>query len=101
MERAPHQPPQLDRAVRLRLRPAASRRVGADLLVNVGGATASVQRINGAGPELWSAFAKGHTIAEAASALAEHTGSSSDEVERVVLAFATQLVQAGLAEPTW
>lgn len=101
MERAPDQPPQLQGAVGLRLAPAASRMVGADLLVNVGGSTAFVQRIDGAGAELWSAFADGQTIAEASATLAERTGASPIEVRRVVFAFAAQLIQANLAEPTW
>jgi hypothetical protein len=85
---------------RLQLVPAATRGFGASLLINVGGATAPVRRLDGAGPELWAAFAGGQTIAEAAIAMADRTNASLPEVERVVRTFATQLVGAGLAEPT-
>ena len=47
----------INRSTRFRLAPAATRRLGSDLLVNAGGATASVQRLMGTGPELWECFA--------------------------------------------
>ncbi len=98
MEPAPDAP-RLDRRSRLALVPAATRRVGGDLLVNVGGATAAVQRLGGAGPDLWEAFAGGASVAEAAVDLADRTRSSTEEVERVVLDFAQGLVRADLARP--
>jgi hypothetical protein len=90
----------LDPDVRLALAPAATRRVGADLLVNHGGATEPVRRLDGVGPQLWAAFAAGSTIGEAAASMAERTGASPPDVERVVRTFATELVRAGLAEAT-
>lgn len=91
----------IDRAVRLQLKPAATRMVGAELFVNAGGSTAPVQRLGGAGPELWAEFAAGRTIAEAAATLVARTGASPSEVEAVVQAFAQQLLHAELAETTW
>lgn len=90
----------LDRDVRLTLAPAATRRVGADLLVNHGGATGPVRRLDGVGPQLWAAFADDQTIAQAAASMTERTGASGPDVERVVRTFATELVRAGLAEAT-
>lgn len=91
----------LDPSVRLRLMPAATRRLGADLLVNVGGAEAPVHRLVGAGSELWWAFAAGLTLGEAAKYVGEQTNVSRLEVEQHVVAFAADLVRVGLAEPTW
>ncbi len=90
----------LGRDVRLELAPAATRDFGTSLLVNAGGAAAPVRRLDGAGPELWAAFASGRSIAEAAAAMADRTHAAPTEVEHVVRAFATELVAAGLAEPT-
>lgn len=86
--------------MRLRLEPAATRRLGADLLVNVGGATAPVHRLVGAGSELWWAFAAGLTLREAAAEVGAGTSASAAEVESQVLAFAAELVRVGLAELT-
>ncbi|HEX9766538.1 MAG TPA: hypothetical protein VGA36_07220, partial [Nitriliruptorales bacterium] len=70
---------------RLRLAPAATRALGADLLVSVGGATRPVERLAGSGPVLWHAFAAGLTIAEAARELAERSNAAPDLVEAHVL----------------
>jgi hypothetical protein len=88
----------LEPSDRLHLVPSATRRLGPDLLVSAGGATRSVERLTGSGPELWSAFAAGLTLAEAAARLAQSTGASVTMVEPHVLEFAEALVQAGLAE---
>ena len=95
-----HRQPDLGPSSRLEFRPAATRMIGADLLVNVGGATGLVQRLDGAGPEIWKAFAGGQTIAEAATTLADRAGTSPSQAVRIVHDFATELVRAGLAEPT-
>ena len=58
-------PRRIESSTRFRLVPAATRRLGSDLLVNVGGATAPVQRLMGTGPELWECFERGCTVAEA------------------------------------
>jgi hypothetical protein len=89
----------LSPASRLRLAPAATRAIGADLLVSVGGATRPVERLAGSGPELWRAFGDGLTIAEAARLLAERTGSPPERVEAHVLEFAATLIAGDLAEP--
>lgn len=91
----------LDPSTRVSLAPAATRMLGADLYVNVGGATASVKCITGSGAELWSAFGQGLTIAEVAARHAARTGAPVAEVEADVLRFATVLVEANLAEPAW
>jgi hypothetical protein len=83
---------------RLRLVPSASRRLGSDLLVSAGGATRPVERLTGSGPELWSAFAAGLTVGEAAARLAQSTGAAVSTVEPHVLEFAEALVHAQLAE---
>lgn len=83
----------------VRLAPAATRVVGSDLLVNAGGATGSVERLVGSGPELWWAFDQGLTLGEAAARLTARTGAPPDVVEAHVLKFAAALVEAGLAEP--
>jgi hypothetical protein len=83
---------------RLRLVPSATRRLGTDLLVSAGGATRPVERLTGTGPELWSAFAAGLTLAEAAARLAQRTGAAVPSVEPHVLEFAEALVHAQLAE---
>jgi hypothetical protein len=90
----------IDRTTRLRLAPAATRLLGSDLLVNVGGATAPVQRLLGTGPELWECFARGFTVGEAAAHLAPREGAPAD-IEANVVAFGTSLVRARLAEPVW
>jgi hypothetical protein len=89
----------LEPSDRLRLAPSATRRLGSDLLVSAGGATRPVERLTGSGPELWSAFAAGLTISEAAAGLAHHTGAAVATVEPQVLAFAEGLVRARLADP--
>ena len=94
------EPRLLPRDARLQLAAAATRTFGSSLLINAGGAVAPVRRLDGAGPELWAAFAGGRTIAEAAAAMAEQTNAALPDVERVVRTFATQLVDAGLAEPS-
>jgi Coenzyme PQQ synthesis protein D (PqqD) len=91
-------PRPLDPSTRLRLAPAATRRLGSDLLVNAGGATAPVQRLMGTGAELWECFARGLSVGEAVTLLAQRTGAPAD-VERNVVEFGTALVRAGLAEP--
>jgi Coenzyme PQQ synthesis protein D (PqqD) len=83
---------------RLRLAPSATRRLGPDLLVNVGGATRPVERLTGTGPELWASFAAGITLGEAAARLAQRAGATLATVEPHVLEFAAALVDAGLAE---
>jgi hypothetical protein len=90
----------IDRSTRFRLLPAATRVLGPDLLVNVGGATAPVQRLMGTGPELWHCFEQGFTIAEAAAHVADRDGAPAD-IEANVVAFGTSLVRARLAEPVW
>jgi hypothetical protein len=83
---------------RLRLAPSATRRLGSDLLVSVGGATRPVERLTGTGPEVWQAFAAGLTVRDTATHLAERTGSPVTTVEPNVLEFAHALIRAGLAE---
>jgi hypothetical protein len=84
---------------RRRLVPSATRRLGSDLLVSTGGATRPVERLTGSGPELWSAFAAGLSVGEAAARLADRTGAAVATVESQVLEFAEALVRARLAEP--
>jgi hypothetical protein len=91
----------LDPSMRLRVVPTATRRLGADLLVNARGAEGPVHRLVGAGRDLWWAFAAGLTLREAATYVGQHANASSSEVESQVAAFAGDLVAAGLAEPTW
>jgi hypothetical protein len=86
-------------ADRLRLAPAATRALGDDLLISVGGATRPVERLAGSAPGLWRSFGDGLTIGEAARQLAERTGAAPDRVEAHVVEFATALVAADLAEP--
>ena len=88
----------LEPSDRLRLMPSATRRLGSDLLVSAGGATRPVERLTGTGPELWSAFAAGLSVSEAAARLAQRTGAAVTTVEPHVLEFAEALVQAQLAE---
>ncbi len=83
---------------RLRLAVAATRKLGADLLVSVGGATRPVEQLTGSGPDLWRSFAEGLSLGDAAFRLAERTGTDLDVVEPHVVAFATRLVEADLAE---
>lgn len=90
----------LDAHSQLKLARAATRQLGADLLVNVGGASAPVERLSGNGPELWDAFRRGLTIHEAAVELARRTGVPAMDIEPHALAFADALVQASLAEPS-
>jgi len=89
----------LDPSDRIRPVLAATRAVGHDLLVNVGGAAGSVCRLSGGGRELWWYFADGMTIAEAAAELAAHMEASTAEVAPTVEQFAAALVAAHLAEP--
>jgi hypothetical protein len=84
---------------RLRLAPAATRRLGPDLLVSAGGATRAVERLTGSGPELWGYFAAGLTLGEATDRVAQRAGMSPTEIETHVLEFAQALVRARLAEP--
>jgi hypothetical protein len=93
-------PRALDPSLRLRVEPAATRRLGDDLLINSGGATAPVHRLVGAGSELWWAFAAGLSVREAAVYVGEGTSASLSDVEAQVAAFAAELVRVGLAEPT-
>jgi Coenzyme PQQ synthesis protein D (PqqD) len=88
----------LEPSDRLRLVPSATRRLGSDLLVSAGGATRPVERLTGTGPELWSAFAAGLSVGEAAARLAHRTGAAVATVEPRVLEFAEALVRAQLAE---
>lgn len=92
------QPRPLDASARVTLAPAATRRLGTDLYVNVGGANATVKCLTGSGPELWWSFGQGLTIAEAAALEAARTNTPVVEVEDHVLAFAAVLVEAGLGE---
>lgn len=93
-------PPDLHRSVRIRILPSATRRCGPDLLVNAGGATAPVQRIGGAGPDLWNAFSEEMTIAEASAAIARLHDINPAEIEQLVQSFAKMLIGAGLATAT-
>jgi hypothetical protein len=86
-------------ADRVRLAPAATRTLGSDLYVNVGGATASVKCLTGSGPELWYAFEAGMTIAEVTQQQVLRTGAPSADVEAHVVQFAASLIDAGLATP--
>ena len=90
----------IEGSTRFKLAPAATRLLGSDLLVNVGGATAPVQRLMGTGPELWHCFARGLTVAEAAAHLSTLEGAPAD-AEADVVAFGTSLVRAHLAKPVW
>jgi hypothetical protein len=93
-----HEPPTLGPADRLRLTPCATRRLGTDLLVSIGGATGRVERLTGGGPELWGYFGAGLTVAEASARIAERLGRPAAGVESDVLDYAEALVRAGLAE---
>jgi len=79
---------------------AATRRLGADLLVNAGGATAPVEKLSGNGPDLWDAFRRGMTIHEAAAELSRRTGVPLTDIEPHATAFVDALVRASLAEPS-
>ena len=87
----------LEPSARLRIVPAATRMLGSDLLVNHGGATAPVQRLVGSGPDLWFAFGRGLSIAEAANEVLSQVGTVVPGVEDNVLRFAAALVETGLA----
>ena len=89
----------LDPSTRLKLVPAATRMLGSELLVNAGGAAAPVRRIEGTGPELWFAFERGLTIAEAATNISARANISVQDIEAIVLRFAAALVDADLAVP--
>jgi hypothetical protein len=93
------EPRAIEASDRLRLVPSATRRLGSDLLVSAGGATRPVERLTGSGPALWSAFAAGLSVGEAAARLAHRTGAPVATVEPQVLDFAEALVRAQLAEP--
>ena len=84
---------------RLRLAPCATRRVGSDLLVSSGGASAPVERLTGNGPELWAYFSSGLTLADAAARLARRLQAEPSTVEPFVVEYAEALVRARLAEP--
>jgi hypothetical protein len=88
----------LEPSDRLQLLPCATRRLGADLLVNVGGVTTPVERLTGRGPELWGYLGAGLTLADAAARVADGLGTSVASVEPYVLDYAEALVRAGLAE---
>ena len=88
----------LDPSARLRVVPAATRMLGSDLLVNHGGAIAPVQRLVGSGPELWFAFGRGLSIADAANEVSSKLGMAVPGIEDSVLRFAAALVEAGLAD---
>jgi hypothetical protein len=90
--------PPIDLSTRLQLIPAATRTLGDDLLVNAGGATASVQRLLGTGPELWWCFARGLSVGEAVAHIAGIEGAPAD-IEANVGEFASALVRTRLAEP--
>jgi hypothetical protein len=92
-------PRALEPSDRLQLVPCATRRLGPDLLVSAGGATRPVERLTGSGPELWSAFAAGLTLGDAAVRLAERTGVAVTTIEPHVVEFAEALVRARLAAP--
>ena len=92
-------PRPLDPSTRLRLVPAATRMLGSDLLVNSGGATAPVRQLVGTGPELWFAFARGLTVAEAAAHISDCASVPVHEIEANVLSFATSLIELDLAVP--
>lgn len=92
-------PGALDPEVRLQTKPAATRALGSDLLVNVGGSTAPVHRLMGIGGELWWAFAEGLTVGEVATRIAAEKGASVSEVQPHVARFAADLVRSELAEP--
>jgi hypothetical protein len=87
----------IDTSSRVQLAPAATRRLGTDLYVNAGGATASVKCLTGSGPELWWAFGQGLSIAEAAALHAAGTPVPIAEVEAHVVRFVAVLVDANLA----
>ena len=90
--------PHVGLSTRFRIAPAATRALGSDLLVNVGGATAPVERLMGSGSELWHLFAAGCTVSEAAARLAAREGAPAG-FEDTVLEFGASIVRAGLAEP--
>ncbi|HEX6418416.1 MAG TPA: hypothetical protein VFZ77_07960 [Acidimicrobiales bacterium] len=93
-----HEPLTIGPTDRLRLRPCATRRLGTDLLVSIDGAAGPVERLTGLGPELWSYFGAGFTVAEAAARVAERAGTPAASVESHVLDYAEALVRAGMAE---
>jgi hypothetical protein len=94
-----HEARSLEVSDRLALVRCATRRLGPDLLVNVGGATSPVERLTGGGPELWGYFGAGLTVAEAAERVAARMDTPVAAVEPHVLDYADALVRAGLAEP--
>lgn len=91
---------ELSPSTRLVLRPAATRIVGDELFVSVGGAATPVRRLNGLAPMLWEAFARGRSIAEAAQDLANRAGASPSRTMPLVHDFAMELVRNDLAETT-
>ena len=82
---------------RLRIPGTATRALGPDLLVNVGGATAPVHRLTGSGPALWRCFRDGSTLSDTTEQVAQDTGTTVD-LEPYVVRFATWLLDARLAE---
>jgi hypothetical protein len=82
---------------RIVLVPAATRQLGADLLISAFGAAGAVERLSGRGAELWRLLGEGLTLAEAAAALSERTGAPLDKVESRVIEFADTLMAAQLA----
>lgn len=91
-------PSPLDRSTRLRLVPAATRTLGGESLISVGGATGSVKRLMGSGPELWRAFGRGETIAEVVSRLSDNSATSEADIDAHVTQFAAALIKDDLAE---
>ncbi len=81
------------------LRPAATRFLGAGLLVSVDGAAGSVEALVGTGPELYTAFSHQMTIAETAASIADSSGESVTDIQPQVIEFAERLVATNLAEP--
>ena len=83
---------------RLKVPPSATRALGPDLLVNVGGATAPVHRLTGTGPALWRCFDEGRTLGDATEQVSRETGTAVADLEPHVQRFATWLLEARLAE---
>ena len=57
-----------------------------------------MQRLVGSGPELWFAFGRGLSIADAANEVSSKLGMAVPGIEDSVLRFAAALVEAGLAD---
>lgn len=80
----------------IQLPPAATRRVGDDLLVSTG-ADRPVRRLGASGAALWEAFATGASIREVVAEIAAATGAPPHTVEAQVLGFVQELFEMGLA----